>query len=614
MFSKSLKSVLAAAVFSTSSVGAVGPAVADNLGAALLGGIIGGAIVNGSNRNRRATTRRSTGNSAARTQNRETQTSLNYFGFPAGSPDGVMGRKSRAAISQYQAYMGYPSTGQLTEYERGFLNSSRQRALASGFQATQQANSHPDGSKILLKIYLNEQLQQRQIPQQPVPTQQMTGVATTTMVGVPQQYGQPIQPQGTYAGQAPVTLQTYGVQPQMNGQQMVGQGQQVPAYGAQANQGQAYQGQLPQGQAYQGQVQQGQHAYQGQQLQGQQVFQGQVYQGQPIQGQTPQGQMPQGQLVQGQTFQGQTYQGQQQNQQFQGQTYQGQVAPQPAVRQPAAPQGVAVAALSSPAAAAVTAAVAEPEPSQNLYTGPQIQRRALVIGVDGYENLESLQKARNDALAVSNALVDLGFDVMTLYDAGRRDINSAVSTMAGQIEPGDEVLFYFAGHGIEVDGRNYLLPSDVPVVNYGDESFLTGESIPAGRILDTFQRRGARTTVMVLDACRNNPFAQDGQRAVGGARGLVRMDPPEGAFILYSAGAGQTALDRLSDDDENPNSVFTRALLPRLQEPGMSLHDLAKQVRRDVQKLASTVNHEQFPAYYDQMSGDLFLSSQMADQ
>ena len=592
MFSKSLKSALAAAMITTSSAA---PVFADNLGAALIGGLIGGAIVSGANRNKRTTTRR-TGNSAARTQNRETQTSLNYFGFPAGSPDGVMGRKSRAAISQYQAYMGYPATGQLTEYERGFLNSARQRALASGFQATQQANSHPDGSKILLKIYLNEQLQQQQVPQQPIPTQQMPGVPTTTMVGVPQQYGQQVPQQRNYVGQAPVTVQTYGVQPQVNGQQMLGQGQPVQGYGAQPNQGQVYQGQ----QVFQGQPLQGQQVYQGQQLQGQQVFQGQVYQGQPVQGQTLQGQSFQGQAVPVHTPQGQ---------QLQGQVLQGQVA-----TQPPAPQGVAVAALSSPAAAAVTAAVAQSEPRQPVYIAPQTQRRALVIGVDGYQNLESLQKARNDALAVSNALVDLGFDVLTLYDASRREINSAVSTLAGQIEPGDEVLFYFAGHGIEVDGRNYLLPSDVPVVNYGDESFLTGESIPAGRILDTFQRKGARTTVMVLDACRNNPFAQDGKRSVGGARGLVRMEPPEGAFILYSAGAGQTALDRLSDDDSNPNSVFTRALLPRLQQEGMSLHDLAKQVRRDVQQLAASVNHEQFPAYYDQMSGDMFLSSQVEEQ
>jgi hypothetical protein len=439
--------------------------------------------------------------------------------------------------------MAYPATGQLTEYELGFLNSAQQRALASGFQAAQQANSHPDGSKIMLKIYMNEQLQ-RQVPQQHVP--QMAGVPATTMVntgtyGAPQQFGQQIPQQGAYAGQAPVTVQTYGAQPQM-----LAQGQAIPGYQVQGAQGQVYQAQPPQGQHVQGQT-----------------IHGQVYQGQVIQ---------QGQVVQ-------------------------QQIPQ---------QGVAMAALLQGQPAAATLQSGDRQP---VYTAPASRRRALVIGVDGYLNLESLQKARNDAQAVSNALVDLGFDVLTLYDASRREINSAVSTLAGQIEPGDEVLFYFAGHGIEVDGRNYLLPSDVPVVNYGDESFLTGESIPAGRILDTFQRKGARTTVMVLDACRNNPFSVDGKRSVGGSRGLVRMEPPEGAFILYSAGAGQTALDRLSDDDQNPNSVFTRALLPRLQEQGMSLHDLAKQVRRDVQQLAASVNHEQFPAYYDQMSGDMFLSA-----
>jgi hypothetical protein len=574
MFSKSLKTALAATIIFT-SVG--GPTAADNLGAALLGGIIGGAIVSGANRNKRTTTR-SNANSAARVQNRATQTSLNYFGFPAGTPDGVMGRKSRAAISHYQGYMGYPATGQLTDYELGFLNSAHQRALASGFQATQQANSHPDGSKILLKIYMNEQLQ-RQVPQQQVP--QMAGVPATTMVttgtyGAPQQFGQQIPQQGAYAGQVPVTVQTYGAQPQM-----VMQGQ--AGYQVQGGQGQVYQAQPPQGQLVQGQSIQGQN-YQGQAYQGQ-VYQGQVFQGQAVSGQGVQ---------QGQVFQGQAIQ-------------QGQLV------QPQSPQqGVTMAALSQEQTAAATL---QSDVRQPVYTAPASRRRALVIGVDGYTNLESLQKARNDAQAVSNTLNDLGFDVLTLYDASRREINSAVSTLAGQIEPGDEVLFYFAGHGIEVDGRNYLLPSDVPVVNYGDESFLTGESIPAGRILDTFQRKGARTTIMVLDACRNNPFSVDGKRSVGGSRGLVRMEPPEGAFILYSAGAGQTALDRLSDDDSNPNSVFTRALLPRLQEQGMSLHDLAKQVRRDVQKLAASVNHEQFPAYYDQMSGDMFLStSQTANQ
>lgn len=283
-----------------------------------------------------------------------------------------------------------------------------------------------------------------------------------------------------------------------------------------------------------------------------------------------------------------------------------QFTPQQQAPQQFAAQGGAATAQPD-AAATVTQAFASSQQTQPLATAAN-RRWALVVGVDGYQNREDLKKARNDAQAVSQALTGLGFEVRTLYDPTRRDMNGAVSTIANQIDPGDEVLFYFAGHGVEVDGRNFLLPSDVPMINLGDESYLTGESIAADRVLDTFQKRGARTTVMILDACRNNPFPSDGKRSVGGARGLVRMSPPEGAFILYSAGAGQTALDRLSDGDADPNSVFTRALLPRLNDPTMSLHQLAKQVRRDVQDLASTVNHDQFPAYYDQMSGDLFLA------
>ncbi|UWQ78395.1 caspase family protein [Leisingera sp. S132] len=490
---------------------------------AIIGGIIGNAL--GKNQQRRSGSKAPRRSRLPSTQEgRQIQQSLNYFGFPAGTVDGQLGRKSREAISTYQAYLGYPVTGQLNDFEKDLLVSSFQRAQASGYLAAQQAMAHPDGPRGLLKIYLAERMAPQ--PQQPYGLPQATMAGNTAgTFGVPQQYGQAVpqphygQPQMGFAASS----QTYGIaqQPQYAGQQ----GQFVP------------QGQVPQ--------------------QGRFMQQGQVPAAVP--GQAP-------------------------------------------IQNGGAVQGLAAAA----------APVLLPQNGQAVL--PQISRRALVIGVDGYQNLAALQKARNDAQAVSSTLAALGFDVTTLYDASRRDINSAVSTFANRIEPGDEVLFYFAGHGVEVDGRNYLLPSDVPVVNFGDESYLTGESIAADRVLGTFQRKGARSTIMILDACRNNPFPQDGQRSVGGSRGLVRMEPPEGAFILYSAGAGQTALDRLSDNDANPNSVFTRALLSRLNEPGMTLHQLAKQVRRDVQDLAATVNHDQFPAYYDQMSGEMVLRRQMAAQ
>ncbi|MEX0303718.1 MAG: caspase family protein [Leisingera sp.] len=513
---------------------------------AIIGGIIGGAIGKNQRRNGAKNTRRSRLPSTQ--EGRQIQQSLNFFGFPAGTVDGQLGRKSRQAISTYQAYLGYPATGQLNEFEQDLLISSFQRAQASGYLATQQAMAHPDGPRGLLKIYLAERMAPQPQQQYGLPNTTMANAGVNTgTYGVPQQYGQSAQ------------------QPQY-GQQQLGFAQTTQTYG------------IPQQPQYQGQQQslgqQGQFVQQGQQ--GQYLPQGQYVQ----QGQAPQ----QGQFAQ----QGQVMV----SVQGQGQLQSGAVV------------------LQNGAAAAPTPVLLQ----QNDAAAPLISRRALVIGVDGYQNLSALQKARNDAQAVSNTLAGLGFEVTTLYDASRRDINSAVSTFANQIKPGDEVLFYFAGHGVEVDGRNYLLPSDVPMVNFGDESYLTGESIPAARVLDTFQRKGARSTIMILDACRNNPFPQDGQRSVGGTRGLVRMEPPEGAFILYSAGAGQTALDRLSDMDANPNSVFTRALLSRLQEPGMTLHQLAKQVRRDVQDLAASVNHDQFPAYYDQMSGDMVLRRQIAAQ
>lgn len=138
-------------------------ASADNLGAAIVGGIIGGVIMNEANKNRQRTTTttrtsqpRSTVSSATREQNRQVQTSLNYFGFPAGSADGVMGQRSRAAVAQYQAHLGFPATGQLTPYERDFLISSYSRAQIGGPQVIREMNTNPQGVKGLLVVWRDE--------------------------------------------------------------------------------------------------------------------------------------------------------------------------------------------------------------------------------------------------------------------------------------------------------------------------------------------------------------------------------------------------------------------------------------------------------------------------
>lgn len=237
------------------------------------------------------------------------------------------------------------------------------------------------------------------------------------------------------------------------------------------------------------------------------------------------------------------------------------------------------------------------------------QRFALVIGIDDYVALADLRKARNDATAVAQSLEYLGIDVSLLLDPERRRISRAISDMIARTGPGDEVLFYFAGHGIQIDGRNFLIPADAPAAKPGDEAFLMAESIPVDQVMETLKSRGAATAVLILDACRDNPFPRNGTRAVGSGRGLAPVVAVEGSFILYSAGAGQTALDRLSDADTDPNSVFTRNLLPYLEEPDRPLQEIVRDLRTKVEAQAAAIGHRQRPAYYDELTGDYLLAA-----
>lgn len=238
-------------------------------------------------------------------------------------------------------------------------------------------------------------------------------------------------------------------------------------------------------------------------------------------------------------------------------------------------------------------------------------RLALIVGNDSYQNLPSLAKARNDARAISATLSGLGMATTLLEDADRRGMTRALSDLASAISPGDEVVFYYAGHGVEVSGRNYLLPTDAPAARPGDEAFLTAESVAVDDILFTLQSRGARVTVLILDACRDNPFPRQGTRSAGGVRGLAPITAPEGAFILFSAGTGQSALDSLGPADPDPNSVFTRALIPLLNTPGLPLQGIARSLKAEVEGVAQSVNHKQRPAYYDELTGDFVLNGGM---
>jgi hypothetical protein len=237
------------------------------------------------------------------------------------------------------------------------------------------------------------------------------------------------------------------------------------------------------------------------------------------------------------------------------------------------------------------------------------KRVAFVVGNNTYANVPALAKAENDADSISTKLKEVGFQVQLHKNLDRRGFNMHLQGFLSKLGAGDEALFFFAGHGVEIRGQNYLLPIDIPNAEPGQESFVKSEAIGVDYILSEIGRRKVRLSLLILDACRNNPFQKAGTRSLGRTRGLGTMEaPPEGTFILYSAGFGQAALDRLNDSDPHPNSVFTRTLIPLLSKPGLKLSDTARQVRRKVMKLASTVSHEQRPAYYDEVLGDFYFT------
>ena len=236
-------------------------------------------------------------------------------------------------------------------------------------------------------------------------------------------------------------------------------------------------------------------------------------------------------------------------------------------------------------------------------------RLALVIGNDSYKHIDVLQKAKADAQAYAQLLRDKGFKVQEGYDLGFLDLQGAVAQFVEKIQPGDTVVFVYAGHGWSDGSTNYVVGVDAP--SSSTQEFLTRVSLPirngANGVLDDLTRKGAALKVAIIDACRDNPFhPPEGQRGYGLTRGL-RPASVAGSFVIYSAGDNQSALDRLSEADKDPNSVFTRTLVPALRAD-LPLIDAIKASQENTHALAASVDHEQTPAYYDEVLGRACLS------
>ncbi len=266
---------------------------------------------------------------------------------------------------------------------------------------------------------------------------------------------------------------------------------------------------------------------------------------------------------------------------------------------------IAVAMLAS-------AALASPASAQ--------KRVALVVGNNSYSNLPAdrqLRNAVNDAQLMRNTLQGLGFDVIYGENLDRRSLIDRLFDLTARIGPNDVALFFFAGHGVSFSGANYLLPSDVPApraTGRSEEGRLAEQALAETIVIDRLTASGARVSIVVLDACRDNPLQGSDRRSVGIARGLAQGQPARGVFSIYSAGFGQTALDRLGPDDSSPNSVFTRVFADKLRTPGLDLRAIATQTRAAVVGMTQKIGHDQFPAYYDQIIGDdiVFASAESA--
>jgi uncharacterized caspase-like protein len=198
------------------------------------------------------------------------------------------------------------------------------------------------------------------------------------------------------------------------------------------------------------------------------------------------------------------------------------------------------------------------------------RRVALVVGNREYPK-QPLANPVNDATDLASALRGLRFDTTLAVNVNRIAFERSVRDFAARIQPGDAALFFFAGHGMEVEGQNYLLPVDFDVQAEEEVKY---QAMPASLVLERMQNRGARVAIIILDACRNNPFRNWG-RGPGG--GLANMSG-SGVYVAFAAAPGKTA----SDDVRGNNGRFTKYLLAALNEPGLGLDELFNRVRTSV--------------------------------
>jgi hypothetical protein len=224
-------------------------------------------------------------------------------------------------------------------------------------------------------------------------------------------------------------------------------------------------------------------------------------------------------------------------------------------------------------------------------------RVALVIGNGAYEGLERLKNPVNDARLMVRALRSAQFDVSEHMDADERTMKRAIQEFGRRIAAGgrDTVsVFYYAGHGLQVNGLNYLVPTNARIQREGDVEI---EAVDAALALRQMEDAGSRVNILILDACRNNPLPR-GLRSL--SRGLATVNAPQGSLIAYSTGPGTVSVD-----GQGENSPYTQALAATLREPGLTAEEVFRQVRVRVLKATSG---QQVPWETSSLTGAFYFS------
>jgi len=217
----------------------------------------------------------------------------------------------------------------------------------------------------------------------------------------------------------------------------------------------------------------------------------------------------------------------------------------------------------------------------------QDKRYAFVVGNGAYQNIAKLPNALNDANATRAMLQEAGFDVTTATDLSLSGLRSALDVFVDKVRQGGtgaSALIYYAGHAVQLDGANYILPTDVRPETSAN---IPGQSLSLTEILRKLDAVGARSKIAILDACRNNPFAArelsrglalqmvDGaNEGIRSEAGLARVDSNSGTFVAFATSPGSTAAD-----GAGPNSPFTTAFLREAREPGLPVEQVFRRIR-----------------------------------